>query len=121
MPVEMQYTETLTVTSCWCGIRLAIPDNLYRFAHRKKHDIYCPLGHIFVYHETVEEKLAQERLEHRATRELLEHEQRSHSATKGQMTKLKRRVHAGVCPHCQRHFANVERHMQTKHAELQGA
>jgi len=33
---------------------------------------------------------------------------------------IKKRIHAGVCPHCNRHFQNVERHMKTKHNEKKG-
>ena len=116
MPVQMDYTETLTVTSCWCGIHVAVPDNLYRYANRHRGKaIFCPLGHEFVFSETAEEKLARERREHQATRDLLHAEERSHAATKGQMTKLRKRVEAGLCPHCRRHFANLQRHVETKH------
>jgi len=118
MPTTMEYTERLTVTTCWCGIRLAIPDNLYRFAHdHEGHQIYCPLGHKFLYTETNEEKLARERKAHAATRDLLAAEERSHAATKGSVTKLKKRVAAGVCPECKRSFQNLARHMHSKHPE----
>jgi hypothetical protein len=114
----MEYTETLTVTSCWCGIRLAIPDNLFRWLHDANgRACFCPLGHEFVFTENNEKKLARERAAHSATKDLLRREERSHSATRGQMTKLRKRVEAGVCPHCKRSFANLARHMHSKHAE----
>jgi hypothetical protein len=116
MAFTMEYTEKLTVTSCWCGIRLAIPDNLYSYVnHHKGKAVFCPLGHEFVFNDTIEERLARERQEHRATRDLLAAEERSHAATKGQMTKLRKRVHAGVCPECKRTFQNLARHMESKH------
>lgn len=37
------------------------------------------------------------------------------SAAKGQVTKLKNRTAAGVCPCCTRSFENLKRHMATKH------
>ncbi|MBV6448554.1 hypothetical protein [Nitrosomonas sp.] len=37
--------------------------------------------------------------------------ERSARAYKGQATKIKRRVGRGVCPCCNRHFENLERHM----------
>ena len=117
MSLEMEYTETLTVCHCWCGIALAIPQNLYRVAHESPKDIYCPLGHVFVWGDTFEEKLKKEKQRHEATRHLLAAEERSHSATRGQITKLKKRVHAGVCPCCNRSFQNVARHMKTKHPD----
>ena len=116
--MEINYTETLTVTSCWCGINLAIPHDLYAFANRhKNHSVYCPLGHTFVFSNTIEEQLERERQRLRATKDLLAAEERSHAATRGQITKLKKRVHAGVCPCCKRTFQNVARHMTAKHPD----
>lgn len=117
MSATMTYTETLVVTHCWCGIALAIPSNLHRIAHESKHDVYCPLGHVFTFGDTFEERLKRERQRHEATRDLLAAEERSHSATRGHLTRTKRRVAAGVCPCCHRHFANVQRHMVTKHPD----
>ena len=46
----LTYFGTLTATSCWCGIGLAIPSDLYKEANRTKTTvIYCPLGHQFEY------------------------------------------------------------------------
>ena len=120
----MSYTETLTVCHCWCGIALAIPDNLYRVAHEDKHDVYCPLGHVFTWTETATEKLRKKEEELRrahqreqATRSLLHAEERSHSATRGHLTRHRKRAAAGVCPCCNRTFQNVGRHMKTKHPD----
>jgi hypothetical protein len=126
MALEMQYTETLVVTSCWCGIRLAIPDNLERWARKDpKHAIYCPMGHTFIYSNTLQEQLDQAKarekkavLREAATRALLKDEERSHAATRGHLTRTKKQVHRaehGVCPHCKRSFENLARHMQSKH------
>jgi len=38
-------------------------------------------------------------------------------AQKAAKTRLMRRVTNGVCPCCQRHFANVQRHMQSRHPD----
>jgi DNA repair exonuclease SbcCD ATPase subunit len=126
MPATMTYSETLTVTSCWCGIRLAIPDNLYRYLQKSdKNHCYCPLGHTFVFSNTLEEQLEQAREHARKAREregatysLLKEEERSHAATRGHLTRAKKQVHRaehGVCPHCNRSFQNLTRHMETKH------
>lgn len=119
MPLTMEYTETLVVTSCWCGIRLAIPDNLHSYARNHRgYEIYCPLGHQFLYRETFEERLRRERQRHEATRQLLEQEERSHAATRGHLTRARKRAQAGVCPCCSRTFQNLARHMETKHPEF---
>lgn len=116
MALEMEYTETLVVTSCWCGIALAIPSNLHRYARNHKgHGIYCPLGHTFVYQNSYEEQLADERRRHEATRDLLQAEERSHVATRGHLTRQRKRAAAGLCPCCKRHFTNVERHVAAMH------
>jgi DNA repair exonuclease SbcCD ATPase subunit len=123
---QMTYSETLTVTSCWCGIRLAIPDNLYKHLRESERNAcYCPLGHTFVFSNTLEEQLneTRRRLEEArrregATRSLLDQEERSHAATRGHLTRKRvqlQRVEAGVCPHCNRSFQNLARHMKTKH------
>lgn len=118
---ELTYSETLTVISCWCGIHFAIPDNRYGWMKRsKQNQCYCPNGHQMHFAETMDEKLQRERERHQATRELLAAEERSHRATRGQLTKTRKQVHRaehGVCPHCKRHFVNVERHVKTKHPE----
>ena len=116
--MEMTYTETLRVVHCWCGIALAIPDNLRRWAEQAKdRSIYCPNGHKFVFTDTFEEKLERERRRHQATKDLLRAEERSHSATRGQLTKTKKRVGNGVCPCCHRTFQQLSRHMKNKHPD----
>jgi hypothetical protein len=117
MTQTLTYTGTLVVTRCWCGIGHAIPTDLYDMAKRRKgFSVYCPLGHEWVIRSETEDKKV-ERLEGRlrATRDLLHAEERSHSATRGHLTRQKRRVSAGVCPCCNRTFANLARHMHGQH------
>jgi len=125
----LTYTGQLVVTSCWCGIRLAVPDDLYRVAKRHKgRRIYCPLGHEFIYGDTTDEQLAAARQDSQllrkrlgATHDLLRQEERSHIATRGHVTRKKKelaRVKAGVCPCCRRSFQNLARHMAGQHPEF---
>lgn len=124
----MTYTGRLTVTSCWCGIHLAIPEDLYDYAHRHKTTVWCPLGHMFVWNDTTEKeleetraRLAQVRRREIATRDLLRHEERSHAATRGHLTRKRKqlvRVKAGVCPCCNRTFQQLARHMKAKHPDF---
>jgi hypothetical protein len=120
----LTHITTLVQTSCWCGIALAVPQELYNEAQRAGHGIYCPIGHSFVFGNTTEkklretqERLAEERRRLTATRDLLHQEERSHSATRGHLTRTKKRVAHGVCPCCNRTFQNLGRHMQTKHPD----
>jgi len=125
----LQYTEVLTVVHCTCGIAFAIPTDLHSqmLSHRatdpgKTVSVYCPLGHSWHFlgeseAAKAQREAAEARRRERAVRDLLTQEERSHSATKGQLTKVKKRVAAGVCPHCNRTFTNVQRHMKSKHPE----
>lgn len=117
---ELRYTETLVVVHCTCGVAFAIPDDLERQAQERGKSIFCPLGHQWHYTETLEQKLKRERLAHQATKELLRDEERRHRGTKGHVTKLKKKVERaehGVCPHCNRSFQNLQRHVASKHPE----
>ena len=122
------YTGTLKVVTCWCGIAHAIPEELYGFVERQHRDgrpqknIYCPLGHTWAFAgegeaARLQRELTDSRRRHAATRDLLDAEERSHSATKGHLTRTKRRIAKGVCPCCHRSFVNVARHMNAKHPE----
>jgi len=105
-----------------CGIVFALEDWLMAKWVEEKHGFYCPNGHSrrFV-GETEAERLAKQ-LE-TAKRDAEWQRQRAESAdkrliaAKGQMTKLKKRVNCGVCPHCQRTVSQMARHIATKHPE----
>lgn len=131
----LTYTGSLVVTSCWCGIRLAIPDDLYNMASRKGTSVYCPIGHKFVYGDTeneqlkaaaaaAERKLANAREDARSAwanvsvaREQRDHARASAAAYKGHVTRLRNRIADGVCPvdGCRRNFANVKGHIERMH------
>lgn len=127
----LTYTGTLRIEQCWCGIRHAIPEELYIEARDRGQRVYCPLGHVWVFGNTTQQelekaqqKLADERRRVQATRELLAQEERSHAATRGHVTRKKKqlaKVRAGVCPvdGCHRHFTNLDRHIATKHPDYQ--
>jgi hypothetical protein len=125
----LTYTGVLRTVSCWCGIAHAIPDELFGFAQRQRDEgreqtnIYCPLGHKWVFAgegkvERMQRQLEQSEQRRRATADLLAHEERSHAATKGHLTRTKRRVAHGVCPCCNRTFKQLERHMASQHPEF---
>lgn len=123
----MQYTGTLVVESCYkCGISFAIPESLNAEAKRD-HDVYfwCPLGHGQHYiTETEAQKLARELKHARSNeqwyRDQLQASERSKSALKGHLTRVRNKIAAGNCPvpDCGQHFANVREHMKFKHPEF---
>lgn len=118
------YTGRLVTTTCWCGIHLAIPEDLYALANRKEKTLYCPLGHRFIFSRRMEHELEEARKDARrarereaAVRDLLTHEEHSHRATRGHLTRQKKRVAAGVCPCCNRSFKDLARHMAGQHPD----
>lgn len=118
---QLTYAGALVVKTCWCGIRHAIPSELARQLVEGS-TVYCPLGHSYVTRETrgdrLQRELEQERSRRSATLDLLAHEERSHAATKGHLTRAKRRSAAGLCPCCNRSFEQLRRHMRTQHPDF---
>lgn len=98
---------------------------------RSSQTFYCPFGHGNVYSpkpseaETLRrerDRLKQEsaRLAEmvRAAENSAAHERARASAFKGQTTKLKKRIAAGVCPCCNRTFSNLARHISSQHPDI---
>ena len=121
------YSVELYVEHCFsCGIAFGLPKGFQRFCERDKTTFYCPNGHRQTYIHSTEERLRRE-IESRDKmlrlaqddiaywRQRTADVQGSLTATKGHLTRVKRRAEAGVCIHCNRTFANVARHMQTQH------
>ena len=120
------------LTCCKCKCKFAIPDALYEAAQASSAiNFYCPYGHIqhFAEGESEQQKLRRERdrLKQRLAqkddeidrqRDLREHAERSASAYKGHITKLKNRAKAGMCPCCRRTFQNLAEHMKHQHPDF---
>ena len=115
-----------------CGMLFAVPNHFYRKCHQEGHWFRCPNPKCDwprqCYRDSDNQKLerelqkarmelATERSEHRETRRDRNHQERRASTYKGHLTRVKKRVRAGCCPYCKRHFANLERHIGSKHPE----
>lgn len=124
----LELTGELIVTRCWCGIQHAVPESLRKEQLRKHErgelmEVFCPIGHAYVLageseKSKVERELQRERqrldqmlMELRDTRNAL-------NAQKAAKSRLKNRVANGVCPCCNRTFANLQRHMEHRHPEF---
>lgn len=121
----------VTHMQCWCGVSFAIPKTLRDHYEREagRFTLYCPLGHGMVpagksEADRLRDELAREK--HRTeqakadadwNRRRVEQRDRQLAARKGQLTKLRNRVGRGVCPCCNRYFADLHRHMETKHTD----
>lgn len=113
---------------CRCGVLFGLErGHQRRLLDNPGTSFFCPNGHSQHYvgeseaererraRTRAEGLLAQERAEHADTRRLRNAAERRLTAQRGATTRLKNRVKHGVCPCCQRTFANVARHMATKH------
>lgn len=112
-----------------CGIRFAAPKSWWETRQEDGKSFYCPNGHQRVFRESTADRLRRERDrlaqqvaqrddEIRRQRELREAAERQASAARGQVTKLKKRASAGVCPCCNRTFSALSSHMKQKHPEF---
>lgn len=124
-PHVYQASATYTLrpqTCCECGVLFGMEvgfDNQRRDDHRRW---FCPNGHSQHYTGKTEAQKLTEQLE--AARSLATRErerrataERSASAYKGQVTKVKRRVGKGVCPCCTRTVRQLADHMAEKHPD----
>lgn len=105
-----------------CGIPYAAPDYFWKERMRDGKGFSCPNGHSRVFSETEATKLKREverlKSEVEWQRGRAAQKDKALIAQKGLTTKAKKqlaRVENGVCPECNRTFANIARHMQTKH------
>ena len=112
-----------TITCCNCGIDFSVPEHWLKCRRNDHKWFYCPNGHQqYFAQESTEEKAirraqrAEQNLAYESER--ADASERSARAFKGQVTKLKRRASAGVCPCCKRTFSNMVAHMKTKHPEF---
>lgn len=115
------------VTDCaQCAVVFAIPENLYDRRRADKKSFYCPNGHSMVFGENdadrerkraeaLERRLASRNEDMRAAYADLIVTKKKLAATKGQLTKTKKRAVAGLCPCCSRSFVDIRRHIANKH------
>ena len=120
-------------TCCECGAAFCMDNDLYLLRQKDHRMFYCPNGHAQHYiGETASEKRVKEleralMAEQQRVRQAQEAQKWAETSARGarQMRgkaeaarkRLEHRVACGVCPHCQRTFQQLARHMRTKHPE----
>lgn len=123
--------ETFRVVSCYsCGVRFGIDSRLYRrVVTDAVGSIYCPTcGEKTCWRESddqkrikeLERKLEWEAKEAARQKAARDEAEASLKATKGVVTRMKRRVSAGTCPCCKRTFKQLSAHMAMKHPDFVG-
>lgn len=114
-------TEVTLATEecCNCHVVFAMPKPMMEKLQKEGGDFYCPNGHRQHYTETesmrLRRKLDQRENELNKVYRELQGSLKEITNKKRQITRLKNRVHNGVCPECHRHFTNLEEHMKTQH------
>lgn len=124
------FVFTLIQHTCWvCGVKFGLDRAHENNLRANGETFYCPRGCPLAFGESDAEKLRKE-LEAKERSILGLREQREQAnrravsadmarrATKGHLNRLKRRVAGGVCPCCNRTFANLGAHMKGKHPEF---
>lgn len=112
----------MTTTSCCnCGIEFGVPQHFLDARRADAKDFHCPNGHVLSFAETEADKMRRER--DRAKQQIAQRDdeitalRRQVEAEQRKAKRVQKRIHAGVCPCCNRTFQNVARHMATKHPE----
>jgi len=121
---------TLQIDSCCnCGVIYAMPSDLDDQRREDHGTFYCPNGHGQHYTgKTEAQKLREQLAAAERQRDSANGSatfwryqagaaERSARAVKGHMTRLRKRIANGVCPCCQRSFANVRAHIHGQHPE----
>lgn len=126
LPIKYETTPCID-----CGIEIVISSQRMRDLRNTSEEFWCLNGHRQWFsgqsdaeriRRDLQAKLDQserERVwaENRQKENYLRAEKlkKSRDALKGHLGRVKNRIAAGVCPCCNRSFANLARHMKTKH------
>lgn len=111
---------SLDETECAsCGIAFAVPTHWLATRKRDGKSFYCPNGHSLSYGASEADRLRTELSRAKQEQERLAQaaaDERERAAKAERATaRLRNRIQGGACPDCNRTFANLRRHMHTKH------
>ena len=122
----LTYTDTLQVIECGeCHISFAVPVDFYKSRRADGRTFTCPHGDKISYGEGENARLKRQlewaEASRCAARDQAAAAERSARAYKGAATRVKRRVANGVCPCCNRTFADLARHMAGQHPHFEAS
>ncbi len=131
MTYTLNVSQQLVVQDCCnCGIQFGVPAAFDKLRRDDHGTFYCPAGHGQSYTGKTAAQKAEERaaalaqqLEWASRRaaNAQEDARAAHAslvATRGHLTRAKKRAAHGVCPCCSRTFANVALHVAGQHPEF---
>lgn len=123
------YTE---ITCYRCAVKFGMPDSIYERRKADHDSFWCPNGHEqhFTGQTPDQKRIAELEREVQFARSDAEHQRSSRKwaetrakganiaagKAKAAQRRLIARVHAGVCPHCNRTFKQLAAHMKSKHS-----
>jgi len=113
-PVVLRFES---LQCCACSVWFAMDGAFYDDALRLKsqRSFYCPNGHSQRFIGKRPEELLREE-NNRLQSRLLETQSQKEAADR-KLKRAEKRIHNGVCIHCNRSFSNLLRHMDSKHAD----
>lgn len=123
-PALVDFKWMRSTDCCECGVAFAMTSDLYEQRLKDHASFYCPNGHQQHFVGKTAEQQRIEALEaevarHRQSREWAEQQAKGANIAagiaKGRLRRVIDRVHAGVCPHCNRTFKQLVQHMKAKH------
>lgn len=119
--ITVEY-RLVAITCGECGVSFGLGSEFIKARRADQRTFYCPNGHSRWYPppkrteaDRLREQLEAARSLATRERDRRERAERQRAAAKGQVTKIKRRVANGVCPCCNRSFADLQRHMAGQH------
>ena len=122
----IDFASMVNISCPDCGVIFGLEPG-YQAERRKSHQsFYCPNGHKLHYPGMTEQEKEIERLKtsvewHRTRAETKAQEaetaKRSAAASRGVVTRIKKRITKGVCPCCNRYFRDLHQHMQGQHPD----
>ena len=124
--MSFRVTVELVVMICpTCGIVYGLTESYQDRKYKEAGSWFCPNGHGVCYpRESDEKRIARLEAEKIAlnarVNSVLEQRNAAETLAKSfqdRNKRLRKRVANGVCPCCNRHFVNLERHMKSKHPQ----
>jgi len=126
--------EIKHVTCFKCSVSFGMPSAFYESRKQDHESFWCPAGHEQIFVDKTDEQIKIEELAARLQSEQNERRyfeadskathrknsvlKKEKAGLKGQITKTRNRIKAGLCPYCKRCFVNMAMHMNSKHKNI---
>ncbi len=130
LTLRVAMTAKILVSRCVnCGVQYGVTADFDEERREDKRSFYCPNGHPMSYTENEADRLRRERdnLKQQMGRveserdqawRAVEKEAEKRRVAEKELKRTQRRVHAGVCPCCNRTVSQLARHMKSKHPDV---